>query len=113
MQKISEQMRIALRALKRMSVSEPISGRSLATEASSSEFFLSQTMAKLAKAGLVYARRGPGGGYLLKERSLDAYDVACALGYKEILTVEGIGEDEIDNQLSRNIVQAYKSVVIR
>jgi DNA-binding IscR family transcriptional regulator len=106
-------MRIALRALTKMSISNPIKGEDLAFDSGTTKMYMDQILAKLTRSGLVCAKRGPKGGYLLKDRPIDAYDVACALGYKEIDTMDGVGQHEIDNVLARALVSAYKSLVIR
>ena len=48
------------------------------------EYFLTQTMRKLKKAGLVEARSGPGGGYKLVNSEVSLYAISAAVDTRKL-----------------------------
>lgn len=89
---------------------EPVRTQDLAVEIGATTNFLEQVMRNLRTAGIVTSVRGPGGGYLLTNKTpVTAFQVAQAVG-------RTFGTEKVDgtptSRLSLALTRAFQDTVL-
>lgn len=107
--KINKRLEIGIKAIGVLKQKEaPTKTEDLSKAVDTSVKFLEQIMCDLSKAGIVYVKRGRGGGYIVNPdyKEITAFSIASALGDEFSIFLGGT-PPSVSDKLNNEITEAF------